>query len=176
MEFNIIARHFKLTKPIADYVNKKVSAVVRKFYPEVVSVHVVMSIQKKYIHSVEIVATAPHAKFLAKGQTADLYAAVDLTVDKLERQLRKYKEKMKEHRKRGNKNDFVAKIEVLTPRTSDITETKTFNVRVLSVENAIENMLSANYSFYVFKNAESMALNIVYKRGDDTFGLIDLKQ
>ncbi|MDI6757833.1 MAG: ribosome-associated translation inhibitor RaiA, partial [Endomicrobiia bacterium] len=89
MEFNIIARHFTLTSAIADYTQKKLVSTVSKIRPAITHAHVILSVEKKYRHTVEIVAHAPHGKFLSKSQSIDLYAAVDLAVDKLAKQLKK---------------------------------------------------------------------------------------
>ncbi len=176
MEFNIIARHFDLTPSIADYADKKIRTAVKKFHPGIISVHVVLSVEKKYIHAVEIVATAPHAKFLAKGKTIDLYAAIDLTVDKLQKQLKKYKERLKDHKRVAAKDIYRANINVVAPEGSDILDRKSFKIMALSPEEAIDNMLDSDYNFYVFKNILTGDLNVAYKRGDETYGLIELRQ
>ncbi len=176
MEFNILARHFDLTPAISGYAYKKVIAVAKKYKPEIIDARVILSIDKKYIHSVEIVALASHTKYRAKGQSQDLYAAIDITLDKLERQLRKHKDKIKNHRKLGHKELYTASIDILESAGQDITERKTFAIKKMTSENAIEELRNLGYNFFVFKNTLTDLLNIVYRRDNDTYGLIELRQ
>lgn len=175
MEVNIIARHFTLTPTIGEYVKKKLSSAVKKIHPEVISAHVVLYLEKKYRHTVEITASVPGAKFHSEGQTIDLYAAIDIAVDKLLRQLKKYKEKIKEHRKNSHKKLNMVNIEVVQPENFNIVERKNFSVITLSASDAIAKMLESDYNFYIFRNKETGSLSVAYKRPDDTYGLMELK-
>ncbi|PKN01939.1 MAG: ribosomal subunit interface protein [Elusimicrobia bacterium HGW-Elusimicrobia-1] len=175
MEFNIIARRFALTQSIADYAQKKVTATVSKIRPAATKVHVILAVEKKYLHTVEIVVQSPHGKFLSKSHSEDLYAAIDLACGKLSKQLKKYKEKMKDHHRRPAIRDLApAAVSVFERGTNEIAETKSFDIRELTPDAAVEKMLDSEYNFYVFKNSESGSVSIVYKRSDGTFGMIEL--
>ncbi len=186
MEFNVIARRFTLTDAISDYVKEKIDSATERISPSPISAHVILSIEKKYRHYAEIVLKIPRRKFLAKGMATDLYAAIDIAVEKLSRQLVKYKEKIKDHRSKvavlrkkaiapaGDEGQEVEISIFEKPNSTEVAETKNFVIQNLSVSDAMEALERSGYNFYVFNNTRTNNLNIVYKRGDGRIGLMEL--
>src|SRR5690625_2991175 len=116
-------------------------------------------------------------------QHTDLYAAIDLVVDKLERQIRKYKTKVnRKFRQNGAPKHIFAELEkeannIAVQEESDeieIVRTKRFNLKPMDSEEAILQMDMLGHAFYVFTNAETDDTNVVYKRKDGKYGLIEL--
>jgi len=96
MQINITARHLKLTPAIADYVQKKLEK-AKRFLDQLVWAQVVLDVSKMR-HVAEIVVHASGRTFTAKEESTDLYAAIDLASDRIDEQLRRYKERRKVHR------------------------------------------------------------------------------
>src|SRR5699024_3677298 len=118
----------------------------------------------------------------AEEHHADLYAAIDLVVDKLERQIRKYKTKVnRKFRQKGAAKHVFAELEkeakdIAEEEESDeieIVRTKRFNLKPMDSEEAILQMDMLGHSFFVFTNAETNDTNVVYKRKDGKYGLIE---
>lgn len=104
MQINITARHLELTPAIADYLNKKVSRLER-YFERLVWGQAILSIEK-YRHIAEIVLHAGQTTLRAQEEDTNLYAAIDQMVDKIEKQILRYKDKLKKHRK-GKNPDFL---------------------------------------------------------------------
>src|SRR5690625_1379125 len=111
---------------------------------------------------------------------ADLYAAIDLVVDKLERQIRKYKTKVnRKFRQKGSAKHIFAELEKEANNHEEaedeieIVRTKRFNLKPMDSEEAILQMDMLGHAFFVFTNAETDDTNVVYKRKDGKYGLIE---
>src|SRR5699024_6014258 len=112
-------------------------------------------------------------------QHLDLYAAIDLVVDKLERQIRKYKTKVnRKFRQKGGAKHVFAELEkeAREEEESDeieIVRTKRFDLKPMDSEEAVLQMDMLGHAFYVFENASSGETNVVYRRKDGRYGLIE---
>jgi putative sigma-54 modulation protein len=181
MQVNITARHLDLTPALADYVQKKLDRVSRHF-KAVVRAHVILELEKRR-HIAEIVVHASgHHDFRAKGESVDLYAAVDLVAEKLHKHMARQKDK----RVRGRRGSRRAVIEMpaVFPALPDalangdetlappITQVRRLAPRSLTATEAIEEMERKNFQFLVFYNDD--LVNVVYKRKDGTYGLLEL--
>ena len=182
MQINITARHLALTPAISDYVRKKVERCER-YFDHLVWAQVILYVEK-YRQVAEIVIHASKTTFRSKEESIDLYAAVDLAVDKIEKQLKKYKEKEKVHRKnkRRSSMDKPDKIGARllslvdqggTASEGVISEVKRFDIKPTSVKEAIAEMDMLGYKFYMFLNAESSLINVIYKRENGSYGLLE---
>src|SRR5699024_8174932 len=117
----------------------------------------------------------------AEEKHADVYAAIDLVVDKLQRQIRKYKTKVnRKSKQKGAHNRILAQLENNTTHEQDddedeikIVRTKLFDVKPMDSEEAVLQMDMLGHSFFVFTNAESGLTNVVYRRKDGKYGLIE---
>src|SRR5690625_2789955 len=112
-------------------------------------------------------------------QHTDLYAAIDLVVDKLERQIRKYKTKVnRKFRQKGSPKHIFAELEKESKDHNEsdeieIVRTKRFNLKPMDSEEAIMQMDMLGHSFFVFTNAATDDTNVVYRRKDGKYGLIE---
>ena len=181
MQINITARHLALTPAISDYVRKKVEKCER-YFDHLVSAQVILYVEK-YRQVAEVVIHASKTTFRSKEESIDLYAAIDLAVDKIEKQLKKYKEKGKIHRKNKNRSSlgkpdkmdtrFMSLIEQPGAQSSVISEVKRFDVKPTSVQEAISEMDTMGYGFYMFLNAETSLINVIYKKENGSYGLLE---
>ena len=172
-KFTVRGKNIEITPALKDYVEKRVGKVDRFF--EVGEVTVVLTVEKGQ-HIVEV--TIPLGGMILRGEesTMDMYTSIDLVSEKLERQVEKYKAKM-EKRYRGSIKE-VALAEV-TPHTEPDTEefvikkTKRFAIKPMDVQEAIMQMNLVNHDFYVFMDAQTEEVNVVYRRKDGAYGLIE---
>lgn len=182
MKFNIRGENIEVTSAIREYVEKKISKLERYFDSAPISdVHVNLSV---YNDEQRIEVTIPMTNLLlrAEVQHIDLYAAVDLAVDKLERQIRKYKTKInRKFKQNGSPKHAFAELEkearLATEENNEndieIVRTKRFNLKPMDSEEAILQMDMLGHAFFVFTNDQSGDTNVVYKRRDGKYGLIE---
>lgn len=184
MNFNIRGENLEITPALKDYVEKKVGRMEKYFDGTPSSnVNVKMSITSN-MHKVEV--TIPMTKLLLRAEEThtDMYAAVDLVVEKLERQIRKHKTKVNRKLRQDDslkymlKNDLEPSLAENVESDSggddfEIVRTKRFNLKPMDAEEAILQMDLLGHSFFVFHNAVNGATNVVYKRKDGRYGLIE---
>jgi putative sigma-54 modulation protein len=182
MQVNITARHLELTNALADYVRKKVEKCER-YFDQLVWAQVILSVEK-YRQVAEIVIHGSKITFRAKEESIDLYAAFDLAIDKMEKQLRKHKEKAKIHRKMPKMTPAAARkaaqaaekvlaSAALESATHVITEVRRFDVKPVSIQDAINEMNIMGYTFYMFLNSGTSHINVVYRRDNGSYGLLE---
>lgn len=179
MQVNITARHLELTPAIADYVQKKVSKCER-YFDHLVWAQVILVVEK-YRQVAEIVIHAKKTTFRSKEESVDLYAAIDLAIDKMEKQLKKHKEISKLHRKAksavpqktAQTSSIPLSLEDLETNKHVVTEIKRFDIKPYSVREAIDEMELLGYQFYMFLNAATSQINVIYKRENGSYGLLE---
>ncbi len=132
-----------------------------------------LSVEKER-HIVEV--TVPlNGGMLLRGEeeTNDMYASVDLVMEKLERQIEKYKTKIARKMKDGKLLDLAAGQEKAAEEEPRLVRTKRFAMKPMPVEEAILQMNLLGHDFFVFSNAETEEVNVVYRRRDGNYGLIE---
>ncbi|MDD4601528.1 MAG: HPF/RaiA family ribosome-associated protein, partial [Negativicutes bacterium] len=114
---------------------------------------------------------------LLRGEesTTDMYTSIDLVIEKLERQIEKYKTKLARKLRSGFLKGEVPSTSVQVADSEDfiIVKTKRFAVKPMDVQEAVMQMNLINHDFYVFSNAETEEVNVVYRRKDGNYGLIE---
>ncbi|WP_047984512.1 ribosome hibernation-promoting factor, HPF/YfiA family [Ornithinibacillus californiensis] len=180
MKFNIRGENLTVTEAIREYVEKKVGKLEKYFESPLTSdVHVNLSV---YNNKQRIEVTIPMTNLLlrAEEEHLDLYAAIDLVIDKLERQIRKYKTKVNRKFRQNGSPKFVTSslAEVIdeveeSEEEIEIVRTKRFDLKPMDSEEAVLQMDMLGHAFYVFQNAASGDTNVVYRRKDGKYGLIE---
>lgn len=180
MKYNIRGENLEVTGAIREYVQKKIGKLERYFdTPPTSDVHVNLSV---YNDEQRIEVTIPMTNLLLRAEERhiDLYAAIDLVVGKLERQIRKYKTKVnRKFRQNGSPKHIFAELEkeAVDEETEtdelDIVRTKRFDLKPMDSEEAVLQMDMLGHAFYVFTNALSGDTNVVYRRKDGRYGLIE---
>jgi putative sigma-54 modulation protein len=182
MHFNIRGENIEVTEAIRAYVEKKVTKLT-KYFNETPNSEVHVNL-KVYNNEQSIEVTIPMKGLLLRAEERhiDLYAAIDLVVEKLERQIRKHKTKVNRKFRsssEGAKHMFATGTEgvstALLEEEEDefeIVREKRFDFKPMDTEEAILQMDLLGHNFFVYNNAESGEMNVVYKRKDGKYGLI----
>ena len=171
--FTIRGKNIEVTPALRDYVEKKVGKVT-KYFDNVGEITVLLTVSKDR-HIVEV--TVPVQGILLRGQeaTMDMYTSIDLVIEKIERQIRKYKTKLEKRFREGS-----IRTEMMTPPAKPVEEdeavvikTKRFVVKPMDVQEAIMQMNLLNHDFFVYHDDKTEDVNVVYKRKDGKYGLIE---
>lgn len=172
MNIIINGRHLEITPAIRTYAEEKVRKFER-YLSDISEAVVTLSIEKKYRHKAEVLLKANGVLIQAEGVTGEIYSSIDEVSEKLERQVKKYKEKLVSHRKGGAKTTEVSKKAAALPETGRIIKNKRFELKPMSPDEASMQMELLDKSFYVFINDISGDINVIYLRQDGNFGLIE---
>jgi putative sigma-54 modulation protein len=171
MKTKIFGKNINITESLRDTVEKKIARLDKFFYKDV-EVKVVLSVEKLR-QIIEI--TVPFAGVILRTEevTDDMYHSIDTAVDTLERQIRKHKTKLqnKKHMPETIRFDNIEPLE--DEDESKIVKTKRFAMKPMNVEEAVLQMDLVNHNFFVFLNSETEEVNVVYKRKDKNYGLIE---
>lgn len=179
MKFNIRGENVEVTEALRDYVVKKVEKIEKYFNGEVsAEVQVRLKIYEN-VHKVEI--TIPMTSLLLRAEEShqDMYAAIDLIVDKLERQVRKYKTKVnrkarqQQRQERAVGRSVPPVIEEEQTDDFEIVRKKRFNLKPMDIEEAILQMNLLGHQFFVYFDVDTNGTNVVYKRNDGKYGVIE---
>jgi putative sigma-54 modulation protein len=184
MKIQVRGDHIPVTQALQDYAERKIGRLVKYFNaPPERNVLVTMSVERG-IHRVEVTFTVHGVLFRAEESSQDMYASIDLVADKLELQILRYKEKVNERfRQKGLRTrikavtDNVALANGVMEEEADVSSrivrTKRFAIKPMNVEEAVLQMDLLNHDFYVFQNAETDEVNVVYRRRNGDYGLIE---
>jgi putative sigma-54 modulation protein len=174
MKFQIRGKNIQLSEALKEYVEKRLGKLDKYFdnNPEAI---VTLSVEKDR-HRVEV--TMPISGFILRGEeeSTDMYACIDLVVEKLEKQVEKYKTRLLKKNKSHSIKDLTPVISVETAdedKEPQIVRTKRFAIKPMPIEEAIMQMNLLGHNFFVFSNAETEEVNVVYKRKDGNYGLIE---
>jgi putative sigma-54 modulation protein len=173
MAIAVRGKNIEITPALKDYVAKRVGKVT-KYFDGIGEITVILTVEKGR-HIVEV--TVPVNGMLLRGEeaTADMYTSIDLVIEKLEKQIEKYKTKLARKLRGGIfKGELVAAPEPDVPAEEfALVKTKRFAVKPMDAEEAVMQMNLINHDFYVFTNAQTEEVNVVYRRKDGRYGLIE---
>ncbi len=174
MKFTIIGKGMEVTDDLREDVEKKLGK-LEKYFTEDTEVHVTLSVQKGR-QKIEVTIPVKGQVIRAEEDSTDMYVSIDLVEEVIERQLRKYKTKLvARHQEGGNfKQEFFDEVEDADEdQEIKIIRTKKFGVKPMYPEDACVQMELTGHDFFVFCNAETDEVNVVYKRKDGSYGLIE---
>lgn len=183
LQFNIKGDNIEVTPAIRDHIERKVEKIER-YFPEGTNANAMVNLKaiNNSQSKVEITIPMKNLTLRAEERHDELYAAVDLIVSKLERQIRKYKTKVnrkfRDREPMGQAfstfdNDVNGNAEEENEEDFTIVRTKQFDLKPMDEEEAVLQMNMLGHNFFVFTDAETNDTNIVYKRKDGTYGLIE---
>ena len=172
MKFIISGKNITVTEGLKTAVQDKLSKLERYFTPDT-EVVVTLSVEKER-QKIEVTIPTEYVLLRAEVVDQDLYNAIDLVIDKLEGQIRKYKTRLN-RKSKDNKLAFnLASIEPLDDEEEDVlVKTKTITPKPMDMEEAIMQMELIGHSFFVYRDTETDAISIVYRRNDGDYGLIE---
>ena len=175
MQVTVTFRHIEPTDSLRQYAEGKLQR-LSKYLHRPMDAHVILSVLKKN-HRAEIHLSANGTSLFSEDMTGDLYSAIDLALDKVERQVKKLSAKRKNHQ--ADHTLPGLRLQVLHPDRVDnrgvpeIIRTRRIPAKPMSVEEAVMQIDLTNNEFFVFRNAQSESLAVIYRRKDGNYGLID---
>lgn len=174
MRITITGRNIDLTQGLKDAVEEKLSKLEKYFKPDT-DVYVTLSVEKER-QKIEVTIPTKGHVIRSEQVSSDMYVSIDLVEEVIERQLRKYRTKLSSKK--------IAATELFTPEFLEaddpeddeevkIVRTKRFGMKPMYPEDACIQMELTGHDFFVFRNAETDEVNVVYKRKGNTYGLIE---
>jgi len=172
MSFIISGKNIEVTEGLRNTILDKLGKLERYFTPET-EIIVTLSVEKER-QKIEVTIPVKGNIIRSEQVSNDMYVSIDLVEEVIERQLRKYKNKIvARHQDGGNlKKEFIEK-EVEDEEEVRIIRTKQFGIKPMYPEDACVQMELLGHAFFVFRNAETEEVNVVYKRKGNTYGLIE---
>ncbi|MDA3902232.1 MAG: ribosome-associated translation inhibitor RaiA [Desulfuromusa sp.] len=177
MQIAVTFRHMESSDAIRSYVEDKLTR-VKKYIDEPIDAQVVLSVQKKINHRAGVTMVAKGLTMKSTETKEDMYAAIDLMVDKIERQLKRYKDKLKEHKGDSGTQQLLEKTVSAAPGVDEgadspeIIRSHSSFVKPMSVEEAVMQMDLLDKDFLAFTDDNSEEMHVVYRRKDGNYGLI----
>lgn len=176
MQVAVRGKNIEITSALREYVEKKLGK-IEKFSDHPLNAQVNLYVERGR-HIVEV--TAGLSGLLLRGEeaTADMYASIDLVADKLEKQVQKYRARL---RRRKEAPASSSALELAAASDEDlaaeldgkVVKTKRFPVKPVPVDEAILQMDLVSHDFYVFVNSDTGKVNVVYRRRDGDYGLLE---
>jgi putative sigma-54 modulation protein len=169
-------RHMEPSEALKSYAEEKLER-VKKYIDEPIAVQVFLTVEK-IRHSAEVTITAKGITIKAAEETNDMYASVDAVSDKIERQLRRFKERIKAHKPSSDTRERQVQKSIVEAQSIEesnepvIIKTKSFSMKPMSVEEAVMQMELLHKDFLVYTEASTENINVVYRRKDGNYGLI----
>jgi putative sigma-54 modulation protein len=195
MQLSTTFRHMDASQAVREYAAEKLEKIRKYFNKDPISAHATFSVERGFHHVADLNITLPSGIVInAKETTEDMYSSIDLVMAKIERQVRRYKEKIRSHK--GNEG-LHGQREIIHSVLAEPAEAESgptgnghahqamepeilkkskFFAKPLTPNEAVMQMNLLNNDFLVFTNAASHEVNVVYRRGDGTYGLIETGQ
>ena len=173
MKFIIVGKNMDVTPSLKETVESKLGKLERYFTPDT-EIHVTLSVQKEQ-QKIEVTIPVKGNIIRSEQASTDMYVSIDLVEEVIERQLRKYKNKLiAKHQEGSNFNkELFETEEAVDDGEIKIVRTKKFGIKPMFPEDACVQMELLGHNFFVFSNAETDEVCVVYRRKDGTFGLIE---
>ncbi|ROR21913.1 putative sigma-54 modulation protein [Mobilisporobacter senegalensis] len=172
MRYIISGKNIDVTEGLKSAIHEKIGKLERYFTPET-EIHVTLSVEKER-QKIEITIPMKGNIVRAEQESNDMYVSIDLVEEIIERQLRKYKNKLIQSKQASaNLNQAFVDDDYNEDDKINIIRTKRFAMKPMDPEEACVQMELLGHNFYVFRNAESDEVNVVYKRKGNTYGLIE---
>ena len=177
MQVSVTFRKIEPSNTLRSYAQEKLYR-IKKYVEDPIEAHVVLSVEK-FRHIAEVNINANGFRLNGEEETGDLYSAIDMVVDKVEAQIKKYRHKIKKRKSDSGSKPLLMKMNVLASesfeedREPQIIKTKQINAKPMDVDEAVMQMDLANSEFLVFTNAMTSSINVIYRRKDGNYGLIE---
>ena len=182
MELLVVGKNFEITQSVRDYLTKKINKLIRHL-PDIdeakIEIHEEKTKSPEHRVSVQVTIKNRGTLLRSEERSANVHTAIDAVVDVLGRRIERYKGKF-DKKGRGaylsRQIPAISEKKVVNRRSgfiSEIVRVKRFKVRSMIVEEAIEQMELLSHDFFLFVNSESGELNLVYRRKDGNYGIIE---
>jgi putative sigma-54 modulation protein len=172
MKVVVTFRHVASSKALRQYADEKLQR-LDKFVPRAIEAHVILTVEKNR-HIAEMILKAPRRVFTATEKTTDLYAAIDLALEKLERQVKQTVGKVKDRKHQvAKETEAPAEAPARRGQRGAITRTERVPVKPMSIDEALLQMKLSKNEFLLFKNAANDSVSVLYRRKNGDYGLIE---
>ncbi|MFH0788762.1 MAG: ribosome-associated translation inhibitor RaiA [Pseudomonadota bacterium] len=177
MQISVSFRNVDPSDHLKGYAENRMAR-LKKYMEEPIEIYVVLSIQK-IRHAADVTISANGMKIKAQEETGDLYSAIDMVLDKIEKQIKRHRDKVKEHKAEGKSKGLGEgkKIgeegEPEEEKVPQIVKTERIFAKPMDVEEASLQLKLMNSEFLVFTNSKTLLINVLYRRKDGDFGLIE---
>jgi putative sigma-54 modulation protein len=192
MQLSTTFRHMDASQAVREYAADKLEKIRKYFNKDPISAHAVFSVERGFHHVADLNITLPSGIVInAKETTEDMYSSIDLAAARIERQVRKWKDKIRDHKPHGGPStsvrEMVINAEEVEPQPQPAPPTPTvpaalgyniikderFTARSMSVEDAVMQMNLLGDELLVFTDATSGRTVVLYRRKDGNYGLIE---
>ncbi|SEQ02559.1 putative sigma-54 modulation protein [Lachnospiraceae bacterium RM5] len=172
MRFIITGRNIDVTEGLRNAVQEKIGK-LEKYFTKDTEVHVTLSVEKER-QKIEVTIPVKGNIIRSEQVSSDMYVSIDLVEEIIERQLKKYKNKIidKNQARDSFTPEYIDK-DYEEDEEVKIIRTKKFGIKPMDPEEACVQMELLGHNFYVFRNSETDEVNVVYKRKSNTYGLIE---
>jgi putative sigma-54 modulation protein len=199
MQLSTTFRHMDASQAVREYSEEKLEKIRKYFHKDPIAAHAVFSVERGFNHVADINITLPSGLVInAKETTEDMYSSIDLAVARIERQVRKWKDKIRDHKPHDQQislRERVILAETIEPNAGtpfedtqqprsasilapvaqafNVIREETFTVSTLRVHDAVMQLNLLGSQFLVFTDLESSHVCVVYRRSDGNYGLIE---
>ena len=199
MQLSATFRHMDASQAVRDYALEKLEKIRKYFNKDPISAHAVFSVERGFHHVADINLTLPNGILInAKETTEDMYSSIDLASARIERQVRKWKDKIRDHKPHGGPvgsvREMVIHADELEPKAMTavaaaahdaaaptpavavgyrVIKDETFTTRSMKVEDAVMQLNLLGHELMVFTDAGNGGISVVYRRKDGNYGLIE---
>lgn len=182
MRVTMAGRHVDITDALKEHLDGRLTK-LKSHFERVIDVNIVLSVEK-HRHIAEITVHANGLKIHGKESSGDMYGSVDAVVDKLDRQIQKYKARIKDYqpRKAQAMKEYLHNV-IQVPESEEgngsklpkhhVVKREKLDMKPMTVEEAVLQLELANDAFLMFSNAETHQVNVVYPLGDGNYGVIE---
>lgn len=178
MQVNITFRQLEPTEALKAHVHEKLSH-IQRYVDRPTEAHAVLYLEA-LDHHADLTMKAGTFLLRGRAKSGDMYASIDMAAEKIEKQLKKHKAKLKNHKPTHIPRGWVP-VDVRHDLLSEpepgprVVKSSAFQAKPMSLDEAIMQMDLMNSRFYVFQNAGNRSINVVYRRDDGAFGLIEAR-
>jgi putative sigma-54 modulation protein len=176
MDIIVTFRHMEPTESLKTYAEDKLSK-IKKYLDFPIEAHVVLAVEK-FRHIADVTLSVDGARIKGVEETEDMYSAIDQVMDKIEKQVKRYRSRIRNRRtenRKGEDTQNMGETEEITDLSLDepIIEVEKMDAKPMDLEEAAMQLERSQKDFLVFRNSRSMEVNVIYKRKDGNLGLIE---
>lgn len=176
MDITVTFRHMEPTESLRTYAEEKVSK-IKKYLDFPIEAHVVLTVEK-FRHIADVTLSVNGTMIKGLEETADMYSAIDQVMDKIEKQLKRHRSKIRKRRTEGRKAEKTFEMEETEEAKSlsldgPSIEVEKMIAKPMDPEEAAMQIDMSQQDFLVFRNSRSREINVIYKRRDGNLGLIE---
>ena len=177
MQITITARHFELTKPIRDHV-ETACLKLKKYFDQIITIHITLAWENNR-NICEMSLHASKFSLQSESEEVDMYLSIDNTIDKMEVQIKKLKDKVTDHQKHSLKENFdeYSRASLFQTNSANnarkLIKTKRVVPETLSVQEALEKIDNTDDGYLIFKNVESDGICVLVKKDETHYKLFE---